>query len=88
MSDNDNNKIILPYSISVRALAEKMEASPIEVIKVLMANGVMASINQNVDFDTAAVVASELGFEPQLEVIEEKEALEEMEGEGQGKKDE
>ena len=77
MSDNDNNKIILPYSISVRALAEKMEASPIEVIKVLMANGVMASINQNVDFDTAAVVASELGFEPQLEVIEEKEALEE-----------
>jgi translation initiation factor IF-2 len=77
VSDNDNKKIILPYSISVRALAEKMEASPIEVIKVLMANGVMASINQNVDFDTAAVVASELGFEPELEVIEEKEAPEE-----------
>ncbi len=37
-----------------------------------MANGVMASINQNVDFDTAAVVASELGFEPELEVIEEE----------------
>jgi translation initiation factor IF-2 len=46
----------------VRDLAEKMETSPIEVIKVLMANGVMASINQNVDFDTAAVVASELGL--------------------------
>ena len=60
-------KIILPSNISVRALAEKIEASPIEVIKVLMANGVMASINQNIDFDTAAVVASELGFEPELE---------------------
>jgi len=72
MSDNDEKKIILPYSISVRKLAEKMDASPIEVIKVLMANGVMASINQNVDFDTAAVVASELGFEPELEKIEEE----------------
>jgi translation initiation factor IF-2 len=72
MSDNDINKIILPYSISVRKLAEKMDTSPIEVIKVLMANGVMASINQNVDFDTAAVVASELGFEPELEQIEEE----------------
>lgn len=72
MSDNDNNKIILPYSISVRDLAEKMDASPIKVIKTLMANGVMASINQTVDFDTAAVVASELGFEPELEQIEEE----------------
>ncbi len=72
MSDSKNKKIILPYSISVRDLAEKMEASPIQVIKVLMANGVMASINQNVDFDTAAVVASELGFEPELEKIEEE----------------
>lgn len=72
MSDSDNKKIILPYSISVRKLADKMDTSPIQVIKVLMANGVMASINQNVDFDTAAVVASELGFEPELEVIEEE----------------
>ncbi len=72
MSENENNKIILPYSISVRDLAEKMEASPIDVIKVLMANGVMASINQTVDFDTAAVVASELGFEPELEQVEEE----------------
>jgi translation initiation factor IF-2 len=49
-----------------------MDASPIQVIKVLMANGVMASINQTVDFDTAAVVASELGFEPELEQVAEE----------------
>lgn len=72
MSDSDNKKIILPYSIGVRDLAEKLDASPIDVIKILMANGVMASINQNVDFDTAAVVSSELGFEPELEKIEEE----------------
>ena len=72
MSDNQIKKIILPFSISVRDLAEELEASPIDVIKVLMANGVMASINQTVDFDTAAVVASELGFEPELETIEEE----------------
>lgn len=72
MSDTEINKIILPYNISVRELAEKLDASPIEVIKVLMANGVMASINQNVDFDTAAVVASELGYEPELEQKEEE----------------
>ncbi len=72
MSDNQIKKIILPFNISVRDLAEELEASPIDVIKVLMANGVMASINQTVDFDTAAVVASELGFEPELEAIEEE----------------
>jgi len=72
VSDNDKNKIILPNSINVRDLAEKLDASPIKVIKTLMANGVMASINQTVDFDTAAVVASELGFEPELEQLEEE----------------
>jgi translation initiation factor IF-2 len=72
VSDIEIKKIILPYSIGVRELAEKMGASPIDVIKVLMANGVMASINQNVDFDTAAVVASELGFEPELLQVEEE----------------
>ena len=80
MSDNDNKQIVLPFSIGVRDLADKLEASPIQVIKVLMANGVMASINQTVDFDTAAVVASELGFEPELEQVVE-EAKKEDQGE-------
>ena len=55
--------IVLPNSIIVRELALLLETSPIQIIKVLMANGVMANINQQVDFDTAAIVASELGFE-------------------------
>jgi len=69
--------IELPGIISVRDLAEKIESSPIDIIKVLMQNGVMANINQQVDFDTAAIVASELGYEATLELIEQVE-----EGEG------
>ena len=67
MSENGRKTIELPGSITVRELAQKMEASPIQVIKILMSNGVMANINQQVDYDTAAVVASELGFEVTLE---------------------
>lgn len=71
MSDNGHEKVIeLPPSISVRDLAQSIKASPIEVIKTLMANGVMANINQMIDFDTAAVVAAEMGYEATLETQE------------------
>jgi translation initiation factor IF-2 len=65
MSDNGHNlkKIEISSSITVRELAQTMQTSPIDVIKALMSNGVMASINQQIDFDTAAIVASELGYE-------------------------
>jgi translation initiation factor IF-2 len=78
MSENQNKTIEFPSNLTVRDLALKMEASPIQVIKILMSNGVMANINQMVDFDTAAIVASELGFEAVLEtpkdqiVVEDK----------------
>jgi len=63
-------KIELPTSLSVRDLAQSLETSPIDVIKSLMNNGVMASINQLIDYDTAAIVAEEFGFEanPRVEV--------------------
>ncbi len=69
MGENGHgNEIIeLPPTITVRELAQAIKASPIEVIKTLMANGVMANINQLVDYDTAAVVAAEMGFEVALE---------------------
>lgn len=75
MSKKEEKIIQLPYSITVRDLAGLLNNSAVQVIKILMSNGVMASINQTIDFDTAAVVATELGFEPQLEqedVIEEE----------------
>ncbi len=73
MGKKENTIIQLPYSITVRELAGLLDNSAVQVIKILMSNGVMASINQTIDFDTAAVVATELGFEPQLEQEEVKE---------------
>lgn len=80
MGENGQKRIELPASITVRDLAKLMEASPIQVIKILMSNGVMANINQIVDFDTAAIVGSELGFEAvQEQVVEDTPAEEEGE---------
>jgi translation initiation factor IF-2 len=70
MSTN-GNKLELPSSIVIRDLAQKIEKSPIDLIKKLMSNGVMATINQAVDFDTAAIVVAEYGFEAIPEVVEE-----------------
>ena len=70
MSDNDTKKIELPSITTVRDLATLIGKSPIDVIKILMTNGVMANINQQIDFDTAAVVSAELGFEASLEIPE------------------
>jgi translation initiation factor IF-2 len=75
MSDK---QIEFPVQITVRELAQRMDASPIQVIKVLMSNGVMANINQQIDFDTAAVVASELGFEAVPESARETAVIEDQ----------
>lgn len=77
MAKSSITSVELPYSLTVRELADRMKVSPIEVIKVLMSNGVMANINQMVDFDTAAVVASEFGIEASLESHEEENKAEE-----------
>ena len=66
-----DKNIELPASIVIRDLAQKVEKSPIEIIKKLMTNGVMATINQSVDFDTAAIVVAEYGFEAVPEAREE-----------------
>jgi len=75
MADNvkDSKSIELPATTTVRDLAEKIHTSPIDIIKVLMANGVMANINQQIDFDTAAIVATEFGYDSTLEVIDQVE---------------
>jgi translation initiation factor IF-2 len=81
MSDNGQEikQIELPVSITVRELAQALDASPIEIIKNLMANGMMANINQEIDFDTAAIVSAEMGFEAIPLQIEEQEDLEKVE---------
>src|SRR5512138_3453853 len=71
-----STSIQLPTSVVIRDLAQKIEKSPIEIIKKLMANGVMATINQAVDFDTAAIVMAEYGFEAIPEAHEEAKPVE------------
>ncbi len=74
-------EVTIPEVITVRDLADLLDVSPIQVIKTLMNNGVMASINQQVDFDTAAIIAVEFGVEAKLpypEVSEEEMAETEL----------
>ena len=63
MSENSQKTLEIPAQITVRELADALHISPIDVIKKLMANGVMANINQQIDYDTAAILAEEFGFE-------------------------
>jgi hypothetical protein len=53
----------LPSSIAVKDLAEALGVSHADIIKELIRNGIFATINQTIDFDTASLVAGELGFE-------------------------
>lgn len=78
MSENGSTDktIELPASISVRELAQKIKTSPINIIRNLMSVGVMATINQQIDFDTAAVAVSEFGYEavPEKKETEKQDA--------------
>jgi translation initiation factor IF-2 len=55
--------IDIPATLSVKQLADSLRVSPVDVIKQLMRLGIMANINQIVDFKSAANVAAALGFE-------------------------
>ena len=65
----------IPDEITVGELASRMKKTAAEVIKTLMKNGVIAAINQTIDFDTAEFIATELGCKVEKEVtvtIEER----------------
>ena len=59
----------IPDEISVGELASRMKKTGAEVVKCLMKNGVMASLSQLIDFDTASFVAEELGCKVEKEVV-------------------
>ncbi|MCQ2459300.1 MAG: translation initiation factor IF-2 [Ruminococcus sp.] len=62
-------KVLIPDTITVGELASRLKATATDVIKKLMGLGVMAAINQEIDFDTASIVAEELGAKVEKEVI-------------------
>ncbi|MDE7261669.1 MAG: translation initiation factor IF-2, partial [Oscillospiraceae bacterium] len=59
----------IPDEISVGELASRMKKTGAEVVKCLMKNGVMASLSQLIDFDTAAITAEEMGCKVEREVV-------------------
>ncbi len=58
----------IPDEITVGELASRMKKTAGEVIKLLMKNGVMAGINQTIDYDTAEFVATEMGCKVEKEI--------------------
>ncbi len=62
-------KVLIPDEISVGELASRMKKTGAEVVKCLMKNGVMASLSEIIDFDTAAIIAEEMGCKVEKEVI-------------------
>lgn len=65
--------ILIPQVIGVGEFAEKLGLPVTKVIAELMRNGVFANINEQIDFDTAAVIGSDLGFEIEAEPVAEPE---------------
>jgi len=58
----DLPQVELPPSITVRQLADVLKVEPTKIIKQLMRKGIMANINQSVDFNTASITAAEFGY--------------------------
>ncbi len=59
----------IPDEISVGELASRMKKTGAEVVKCLMKNGIMAALSQMIDFDTAAIIAEEMGCKVEKEVV-------------------
>ncbi len=66
--------VMLPRALTVRQLADLLGVSPIGLIKQLMRQGVMAGLNQVIDYEAAASAAKAYGYEPQLKLPERETA--------------
>ncbi|MCK4273538.1 MAG: translation initiation factor IF-2 [Dehalococcoidales bacterium] len=64
--------IDIPRSIGVRQLADMLQVDSILVIKQLMRNGIMANINQVIDYDTAATIVTGFGFKARLRPLKDQ----------------
>ena len=66
-SSTEVKSIELPHTLSVRQLAESLNVGVVDVIKQLMKAGIMANINQVIDYDAASLVAATFGYKAQLQ---------------------
>jgi len=68
-------KIKIGKTINVKKFSELLDLPIGEVIAELMKNGILATINEQIDFETASIIAQDLGFQAEEEAISEKEGL-------------
>jgi len=64
--------------LTVKELADTLTVEPVQVMKLLIKNGMMATINQEIDFDTAAIIATELGIEASEQKLESADAADQV----------
>jgi translation initiation factor IF-2 len=62
----------IPRTMGVRHLAELLQVDTIQIIKQLMRNGIMANINQVIDYDTAAAIVTSFGYKPHLKPLKDQ----------------
>jgi translation initiation factor IF-2 len=76
-------QVELPPSITVRQIADLLKVEPVKIIKQLMRKGIMAGVNQVIDFDTASTIAVDLGYSAKAAV--ERSTAPSRKKEGKGK---
>ncbi|MHB8917707.1 MAG: translation initiation factor IF-2, partial [Desulfocucumaceae bacterium] len=70
----EKKPVVIGETVTVQELAEKIKKSPAELIKKLMQLGILATINQEIDSDTAVILAGEFGFEVEIKIQLDAEA--------------
>ncbi len=67
--EKETQTVLVPDEISVGEFSERMGVAPTSVVKKLFELGIMATVSQNIDFDTAALIGEDLGFKIEKEII-------------------
>jgi translation initiation factor IF-2 len=80
MVNDESKKISLPSSIAVKKFSELLKLPVNVVISELMKNGILATINEPIDFETASIIAQDLGFqvEEAIKTVEKEMTLEKL----------
>jgi translation initiation factor IF-2 len=75
MPEITTKKISLPSAVTVKKFSELLHLPVNIVITELMKNGILATINERIDFETASIIASDLGFEVSEEIVERQQEM-------------
>ncbi len=68
MAQSDKKIVKIPSSITVKKFSELLGMPVTSIITELLKNGILAAINEEIDFDTASVIAQDLGFETEADL--------------------